>query len=489
MPQTMTSTRYRALVGLLAGVVGGLIFTLLLPQSNLIFNLLWGALLGGLFGLLVGERVDSSGTALVWAEALSLFWWLLAPVTLFPLFSGEGFFWHIEAIRTLTPDLLGYLLGYGTGLGLAYSLFLRILPRVLPMPASLAQQMAQMSEAPRHSIVSSQTQAALVSTLGGLLGAWFLVQMIYQAGFFAELAALVGSSSPLVGQMLYYLAGAIFGLLFGLPFHPHLQRVGPTLIWGVYYGLFWWILNSLILIPWLQSGGLPADGVWNVPLSGLNSLTAYIFYGIILSLFYIIVNKIWHFFFIDSDPLNRSQEGIGIRGVRSVLMGTGAGIIGGLFITVVMLFVGAYPRLAVLLGAESEFSGLLTYLLISILIGLLYGLLFQQDATNLGSGIAWGLVYGIFWWYLGTNNLFDILLNQEIDWSQAALIARYPSLVSFLLYGLGVGICFTLLNRRYNKQYQPTESTSAPSHDHTTVPALWALVFALTVMLPILITS
>ena len=476
----MTSTPYRALAGLLAGVVGGMIFTVLVPQSGMIFNLLWGALLGALFGLLIGERVHSAGAAFVWGEAFGLFCWLLAPLTFFPLLSGEGFLWGIDAMRRLTPHLLGYLLGYGAFVGLAYIFFLRLLRHVMSMPVSVAEQIANTNDPPRHSIVSNQAQAAFVGTLGGLLAAWFIVQMIYQAGFFTDLATLVGSTSALVGQVLYYVGAGIFGLLFGLLFHRDLQRVGPALIWGLHYGIFWWMLATLTLIPWLQSGGTAANWPLPVELSGLHSLTAYTFYGIILSLFYMIVNKIWHFLFIDSDPLNRSQEGIGIRGVRSVLMGISAGIIGGVFITIVMLLVGAYPRLAILLGAENDLTGLLAYLLISILIGLLYGLLFQQDATHLGAGMAWGIVYGIFWWYLGTNNLFDILLNQEIEWSQAALAARYPSLISFLLYGLGVGICFTLLNRRYDKQYTPNPSP-------TPVPALWGLVFVLTVMWPILL--
>ncbi len=109
----MTSTQYRMLMGLLAGVVGGMMFTLLVPQGGIILNVVWGALLGGLFALLLGERVDSAGAALVWGEAYGLFWWAAGALTIFPLLSGQGLLWSLESLRALTPHLLGYLLGYG----------------------------------------------------------------------------------------------------------------------------------------------------------------------------------------------------------------------------------------------------------------------------------------------------------------------------------------------------------------------------------------
>lgn len=251
----------------------------------------------------------------------------------------------------------------------------------------------------------------IVGTLGGLIAAWFVLQLIYESSFLVQVASFVGSSSELVGQLLFYLIGAAVGLLFGLLFDRKISGSGPALIWGLNYGIIWWLFGSLTLIPWLAAGGLPQNWPRNISLDDLLSLSALILYAIVLSLFYFIANKVWQFLFIDSDPLNSSQEGIGIRGVRNILMGMGAGLIGGLFSSILMLSIGGFTHLAILLKADSELTGLLTYFVISTLIGLLYGLLFQRQATSYGTSIAWGLTYGLLWWYLGTNTLVDTIYS------------------------------------------------------------------------------
>ena len=146
--------------------------------------------------------------------------------------------------------------------------------------------------------------------------------------------------------------------------------------------------------------------------TAFRSLVAHMLYGALVGFFYAVVNKLWQVLFVDSDPLNRSFEGAGTRGLRSVLMGQAAGVIGGLLFTVVMVGVGALPRVASLIGAESAFAGFIVHLIIAIIIGSSYGLLFEREAYSYGSGLGWGLVYGLLWWLNGKEKF--VSFNQML---------------------------------------------------------------------------
>ncbi len=69
-----------------------------------------------------------------------------------------------------------------------------------------------------HTITTPQMQAMIVGGLGGLLAAGVVLQLIYERSFLVQVASFVGSSSEVVGLLLFYLIGTAVGLLFGLLF-------------------------------------------------------------------------------------------------------------------------------------------------------------------------------------------------------------------------------------------------------------------------------
>ena len=157
-----------------------------------------------------------------------------------------------------------------------------------------------------------------------------------------------------------------------------------------------------------------------------------------------------------------------------------------------MLGVGALSNVATLVGSDSVIAGFIVHFLIAVTIGSTYGLLFQQQAYSYGAGMAWGLLYGILWWLIGTNTLFNVLMRVPIDWSLAAVGTRYPFLVGHLLYGAGLGVFYQYLARRYDTQLislsqqaqQAKTRFSSPA-----APALWAVALTLGVMLPLLLAG
>ena len=231
------------------------------------------------------------------------------------------------------------------------------------------------------------------------------------------------------------------------------------------------------------------------------ALIAHLLYGAIVGLFYTLLNKLWQFLFVASDPLNRSLEGPGARGLRSILMGQAGGVIGGLLFTIVMVGVGMLPQVASLVGAESALAGFIVHLIIAVIIGSSYGLLFQRAAYSYGAGLAWGMVYGLLWWLVGAVTLFPIFLGQPADWSLPTVASLYPSLVGHLLYGTGLGLFFQYLARRYDHTLlsQPRPGprgvhrvylVNPPGRQRTAntpAPALWAVVLILGIILPLLL--
>ena len=501
MNQLIISSRDRALAGFVAGLIGGIVLGLLVspPPLGFVWNLALSTVVGIIFGLAFGPKISTVGAGLVLGEAYGVFWWLVGSLTLIPLLSGQGLGWTVSAVQELFPLLLGQVLVYGAVLGLGYYCLAQGLARVSARPI-IRQDQPKLRLPMGQDIVPPLVQAIIVGGLGGLLGSWVFARGIERAEFFPLVAGLMGSNQMMVGQTLHYIIGTIIGVSFGVLFFRDVRGVGPGLVWGMNYGLTWWIIGPMTLLPWLLDFRSGLD--WSVVAAraAFSALVAHMLYGALVGLFYSLANKVWYVLFIDSDPLNRTVEGVGTRGLRSVLMGQIGGIIGGLLFTIVMVGIGALPAVASLIGARSVFAGLIVHLIISIVIGSSYGILFRREAYSYGSGLAWGLVYGLLWWLLGQLTLFFVILRQPVDWSLATVLAFYPALVGHLLYGIGLGLFFQFLARRYDIEWRGhiqrgnlgTRSTyhRPPKHRAagTSTPALWTVTLVLGVILPLLLS-
>jgi uncharacterized membrane protein YagU involved in acid resistance len=214
-------------------------------------------------------------------------------------------------------------------------------------------------------------------------------------------------------------------------------------------------------------------------------------YGILLGLVYSLVDKSWRIFFVEADPLKREPEGPGTRSLRALGMGVLASIAGGLAFTIVMVETGALPVVASLIGLESAVEGFLVHMTISAIIGATYGLLFRQEAYTYGAGLAWGLVYGLIWWFVGPLTLMPILLGAEVQWSLTLALGAYPSLIGHLAYGAITALVYQLLLRRYDPSFRGRGRMGRERLRTSGTPAsaLWALVLILGLLLPLLLSG
>ena len=136
------------------------------------------------------------------------------------------------------------------------------------------------------------------------------------------LLSYAGLVAPVIGLSL----GSVYGLIFCLLAGPRANT--PGLGWGLGYGIFWWFLGPMTIMPLWQGRHLDWSYYHGQELFG--SLVGHIVYGLIVGVIYAAVDRLWIALFIESDPINRQPEAPGSRTVRSIAWGAVAGLVGGL---------------------------------------------------------------------------------------------------------------------------------------------------------------
>ncbi len=477
----------RTITSVVVGCLGGLLASGGLPI---------GIALGGLYGLvfavltaLTAPTAETPGAGLIWGLGYAFLLWLVVPAGLVPLLRGMPATNMLDSARTHFGDLVAYLLFLGVPLGLTVGLW----PNAQDNARDNAQELAVPARgALREPRGARMVRGLVVGSLAGLVGGWFFGLWMAQTGFFIVVAGLVNSNSRGVGVALHFLIAATIGASFGLLFARDVRGYGSSLGWGVGYGLLWWFVGPLTLLPLLQHH-MP---LWTYQPGAqlFGSLVGHIIYGVVLGLLYAVFDKLWVGFFIESDPLRREPEGPGGRTLRTLGLGAVASLTGGLLFSLVFVATGTLPRVAALVGQSSPVVGFVVHLAISALIGMTYGLLFAREAApNVATALLWGAVYGLIWWFLGPLTLFPILLGAQATWTVAAAGVALPSLVGHLLYGIATAVTFLALERRQEdwSRVDPRYGAREALRQRpigTPAPALALFVLGIGVLLPVLFT-
>lgn len=96
-------------------------------------------------------------------------------------------------------------------------------------------------------------------------------------------AKVVRSDSVAVGWLFHLFNSAVIGGLFGLVLGGKVHNMGSGLGWGAVYGLVWWVLGGLLLMPLLL--GMPAFAPVKMPMMrpvAMGSLLGHVMFGLIL---------------------------------------------------------------------------------------------------------------------------------------------------------------------------------------------------------------
>ena len=103
----------------------------------------------------------------------------------------------------------------------------------------------------------------------------------------AMVARVVGSTSYAVGWLYHLFNSALIGGIFGWALGSHARNTGSAVGLGMLYGMVWWVLGGLILMPVLI--GMPAFSSIRIPdmrPMAMASLLGHLLYGLALGVFF-----------------------------------------------------------------------------------------------------------------------------------------------------------------------------------------------------------
>jgi len=461
-PLTAPVSRSVVLLGGLTGLVGG---TILAVGGATPLWIAAGVGYGVAAPAVVGQRSVDPGRGLIWGLGVGALLWAVAVFVALRTGGADP----LATIRGLLPSLI------------------RLLLRVTA-PVGLAVGFEQARRAALDRPPIDLPRAVVVGSLSGLVGGWIFGVWMARADVLPLIAGLVGSTSPAVGRLVHFVVAVVIGVTFGLLFQRDARGVGSSLVWGTAYGLFWWLLGALTLLPLFL--GRPV--AWNAAAMGtrIGTFVGHLVYGVLLGVVYSLVDALWLALFYESDPLNREVKGPGIRLLQAAGWGLAASVVGVLLFGAILWRTDTLVVVARLVGGASPVVGGLVHLAVGSVIGMTYGRLFRHESPSLGAGVSWGLVYGLLWWFLGPLTLLPTLLGNPLGWTAADVVASFPMLVGHLLYGATSGAVFYLLERRHRAWGRLDPRIAAHERRHrrsvgTPAPAVW--LFVLTVGVVVLL--
>ena len=260
--------------------------------------------------------------------------------------------------------------------------------------------------------------AAVIGTLGGLVGAW-----------------LAGGALPVYG-----VAGAGLGLVGAVGLKGRATDVASGLVWGLGGGFLLWV----ILVSGHVAGALATNStqamVRNVQ-ARLPELFACVLciggpIGIALGL--------------------RSPRGTDPKSFlwgRSIVVGGGSGVVAALIFSRWMYEGDFFPLIAGLASPGSQLSAVLLHVAVACFIGCTFGMVFQDGLRSLGSSMGWGMAYAMVWWILGPMTLFPVVSGQRPDWSAEHAGELFGPWVGYLFYGLILGVVYCAVNAVWNRLF------------------------------------
>jgi hypothetical protein len=461
----------RLLLGLATGVLGGAI-----QSEVLAAPITDGILLGGTFGLvfsfLFNRHANTPGAGLIWGLGAALLLWFTVHFG-FDLFLLRPFSSNamLTGARSQFPQLVACLVCLGMPIGV-----------VTGLRGVFRRKQTHREFRWDRAVVAG----GLAGTIAGLVfSGWE-----FAGGYLPLLGGLPDFQSQTTALVLHFVVALLIGSIFGILFQRDVRGYGSSMGWGLGFGIFLWFFGPLTVFPVASGQSLDWSAEQGTDLFG--SLVGYIIYGFILGTVYAFLDRVWVRLFVQSDPLNREPEGVGVHFLRSIEWGASAGLVGGLVSLPVMNATGILPSIA---GLDTSFGGIrgpIIHLLVSTGIGMSYGFLFRDEAPSTGLGVPWGFLFGLIWWYVGPLTLLPLILTGEYDWRASAAVALFPSLIGHLIYGGTTAFIFLWFERRYKRWLLLDPRVAVREQRRlrpvgTPAPALWFFALALGVLLPILL--
>lgn len=305
------------LAGGLAGLLSSLIFSQWMIQGDYFpliaslgkvphpipWHFIMALVIGTSFGALFQRDVRSCGSAMGWGLGYGILWWFFGQLTLLPALAGQRLDWSADHGSQLFGSLVGHIL-YGLILGGVYASLDRIWVRLMIQSDPLQRE----REGPGFRLLRSLRWGVLAGLAGGLASS----PVMLATGILPHTAGLGSSFSTLLGFLLHLLISAVLGMGYGLLFRHEAPTLEWGVLWGTTFGLIWWYLGPMTLLPLILTG--QCDWTSAAASQLLPSLIGHLIFGGVTA---------WAFFLLErrytqwllSDPKSAAGE---LRRLRPV---------------------------------------------------------------------------------------------------------------------------------------------------------------------------
>lgn len=287
----------RAVIGGgLAGTISSLIFSRWMYEGNffplvaaleinsrsttVMLHFLVALLIGATFGLLFQSDVRSYGSSMGWGLGYGIFWWFFGQLTILRVIGQNWPDWSADRASQLFGSLVGHIL-YGLILGVVYASVDRMWVRLMIQSDPLNRE----REGPGFRFLRSLRWGILAGLSGGLVSS----PLMLATGILPRIAGLGSSLSALVGFLLHLLISALLGVSYGFLFRYEAPSAGWGVLWGSTFGLIWWYLGPMTLLPLILTG--ECDWTTEAASELLPSLIGHLIYGAVMALTFFLLER------------------------------------------------------------------------------------------------------------------------------------------------------------------------------------------------------
>ena len=113
--------------------------------------------------------------------------------------------------------------------------------------------------------------------IAGLFGGVLFGLIMRELGMLPTVASLIASDSVVIGFLVHMVISALVGAGFSWFIWYQEPGASETLYWGLAYGMFWWFVGPLTLMPLILVGQL----TWSVDMAqaAIPSMFGHLIYG------------------------------------------------------------------------------------------------------------------------------------------------------------------------------------------------------------------
>lgn len=254
---------------------------------------------------------------------------------------------------------------------------------------------------------------AAAGTAGGLA---FALAMLNIGGMLPTIAGVAGSDATGIGLVVHAVASVLIGIFFALLTSRRAAGPGELIFWGMAYGVMWWLLGALTLLPLLS--GAPVAWTLAAVQAAYPALLGHLLFGAVAGA----VLAGWN----GATGRARPTLGAGIRGVI-------AGGLSGVAVVAALRSAGLSD------AAGFGRSGAAQWIMVPVLgavAGAAFSLLYPRPLGALGPALVRGLNVGFLFWLTGPMTVIPLVTAGTLPWTLEESRARAVALPVTVLAGV-----------------------------------------------------